>query len=93
LSIEYVEPSLARTLPGLRLALTVGVPAPPSLSARSIFDLRGVEYIPVAQMPAVENAELKDWTGHRNAPVALYNDEAPVPTSDDESCLFYGELI
>jgi hypothetical protein len=55
----------------------VGVPAPPSLSARSIFDLRGVEYIPVAQMPAAENAELKDWTGHRNAPVALYNDEAP----------------
>ncbi len=75
--MEYVEPSIARALPGLRLVLTVGVPAPYSMSARSVLDLRGVEYIPVAQMPAAENVELKDWTGHRNAPVAIYEAEAP----------------
>lgn len=75
--MEYVEPSIARTLPGLRLALTVGMPAPYSMSARSVFDLRGVAYIPVAQQGAGQNAELKDWTGHRNAPVAVYEDEAP----------------
>lgn len=75
--MEYVEPSIARTLSGLRLVLTVGVPAPYSMSARSVLDLRVVQYIPVAQMPAAENAELKDWTGHRNAPVAVYDDEAP----------------
>jgi glutathione S-transferase len=75
--MEYVEPSVARTLPGLRLALTVGVPAPYSMSARSVLDLRGVDYVPVAQQPAAENAELLDWTGHRNAPIAVYNNEAP----------------
>ncbi len=75
--MEYIEPSAARSLSGLRLALTVGVPAPYSMSARSIFDLRGVPYVPVAQARAGENTELKDWTGHRNAPVAIYNDEAP----------------
>ena len=75
--MEYVEPNVARTMPGLRLALTVGVPAPYSLSARSILDLRNVSYVPVAQKPAAENPDLVAWTGHRNAPVAVYNDEAP----------------
>jgi len=75
--MEYVEPGTARTLPGLRLALTVGVPAPYAMSARAVFDLRGVAFIPVAQMPAAENADLKDWTGHRNAPIAVYDNEAP----------------
>ncbi len=76
-TVDYIGPAQARQQSGLRLALTVGVPAPYSMSARAILDLRGVPYVPVAQMPAAENADLKDWTGHRNAPVAMYNEEAP----------------
>jgi len=75
--MEYLEPSAARDLPGLRLALTSHVPAPYSMSAKAIFNLRDVEYTPVAQAGAGENADLVAWTGHRNAPVAVYNDEAP----------------
>ena len=75
--MEYVEPQIARDLPGLRLALTAGVPAPYSMSARAILDLKQVEYVPVRQTGAAENTELVAWSRHRNAPVALYQDEAP----------------
>jgi glutathione S-transferase len=75
--MDYVDPAKARDLPGLRLTLTAGVPAPYSMSAKAIFDLKGVSYVPVAQYGAAANEELVAWTRHRNAPVAVYNDEAP----------------
>jgi glutathione S-transferase len=61
----------------LRLALTRDLPAPYSMSARAIFDLRHVSYVPVAQIGAGSNEDLVAWTRHRNAPVAVYNNEAP----------------
>jgi glutathione S-transferase len=75
--MDYVEAAAARSLPGLRLALTVGVPAPYSMSARAVFDLRGVPYTPVAQYGGAANPDLVAWTRHRNAPVAVYEEEAP----------------
>ena len=75
--MEYVSPADAQPMSGLRLALTCHVPGPYSMSAKAVFDLKGVPYVPVAQIGGDENAELKAWTGHRNAPVAVYDDEAP----------------
>ena len=75
--MNYIEPAAARDLDGLRLALTAHIPAPYSLSARAIFDHHGVAYAPVLQVGAGANEDLVAWTGHRNAPVAVYNDEAP----------------
>ena len=75
--MNYIEPAAARELDGLRLALTAHVPAPYSLSARAIFDHHGVDYVPVLQVGGGANEDLVAWTGHRNAPVAVYNDEAP----------------
>ncbi len=76
-AIDYVEPAAARGMPGLRLALTRDFPAPYSMSARTIFELRGVPFVPVAQVGGGTNEELVAWTRHRNAPVAVYEDEAP----------------
>jgi hypothetical protein len=64
-------------LPGLRLALTRGVPGPWSEAAKALFRHHGVDYVPVAQAAGEENPELVEWTRHRNAPVAVYEDEAP----------------
>lgn len=75
--MQYVEPSDARALPGLRLALTVGVPGPWSESAKAIFQVKGIPYVPVAQYAGKDNAELVAWTGRRNAPVAVLDDETP----------------
>ena len=75
--MNYIEPAAARKMDGLRLALTAHMPAPYSLSARAILDHHGVDYVPVLQVGGGANEDLVAWTGHRNAPVAIFNDEAP----------------
>ncbi|MEM6707773.1 MAG: hypothetical protein AAF648_03215 [Pseudomonadota bacterium] len=75
--IEYVEAAAAQTMPGLRLALTVGVPGPWGQAAMFAFDYKGIPYTPVAQYAGEDNADLVAWTGIRNAPIAVFNDEAP----------------
>lgn len=76
--MEYAQVAQARAQGGLKLALTVGTAAPWSLSARALFDLRGVPYIAVGQKPGGDNQDLVEWTGRRNAPVAVYEDEPAV---------------
>ncbi len=77
MTIEYLKPSEARELPGLRLALTRDMPAPYSMSARAVFDLRRVPYAPVEQIGGSANEALREWTRHRNAPIAVYENESP----------------
>lgn len=77
MTIDYVKPAQARELSGLRLALTRGVPGPYSMSARAVLDLRNVPYVAVEQIPAAANEDLVAWTRHRNAPIAVYQDEPP----------------
>lgn len=73
--MDYKTPSDAKDLDGLRLALTIGLPAPWSMSARFMFDVKKIPYVPVSQLGGGANQDLVAWTGHRNAPVAIYNDE------------------
>ncbi len=75
--MEYLTVEQARNLPGLRLVLTRGVPGPWSEAAKAIFTLRNVDYVAVQQLAGDDNPELVEWTRHRNAPVALYEKEAP----------------
>jgi glutathione S-transferase len=75
--MDYKTPSEARDLPGLRIALTAGLPAPWSMAARFMFDVKGIDYVPVLQVVGEANADLVAWTGHRNAPVVVLDDEAP----------------
>jgi len=62
-------------MPGLRLALTVGVPGPWSESAKKIFEYKGIPYVPVAQYASEPNLDLVAWTGIRNAPIAVWHNE------------------
>ena len=67
----------ARAHNGLRLVLTAGVPGPWTVAARAIFDIKGIDYTPVAQIAGDANEELVAWTGHNNAPTAMLDDERP----------------
>ena len=73
--MDYVEPAEARSLPGLRLALTTGVPGPWSEAAKAIFHVKKLDYVPVRQTATDANDDLVAWTGFRNAPQAVYDDE------------------
>lgn len=71
----YVPIDEARGLDGLRLVLTA-FPGPPwSEAAKAVFQVKGIDYTPVAQVPMQTNAALLEWTGFENAPIAIHNDE------------------
>ena len=62
---------------GLRLVLTA-LPGPPwTEAAKAVFHVKRIPYAPVAQQPMVTNDALQAWTGHSNAPIAVYEDERP----------------
>jgi hypothetical protein len=67
--MDYVSVADARKMSGIKLALTAGSPAPWSMSARTIFEMKSIPFTPVLQVGAAPNDELFDWTGHRNGPV------------------------
>ena len=73
--MDYVSVEEAKAATGLRLILTGGLPAPWSEAAKGLCHVRKVDYIPVLQQGGGPNEDILAWTGHRNAPTAMYNDE------------------
>ncbi len=78
--MDYVTVAEARDLPGLRLVLSAHVPGPWGEAAKAVLKVRNVPYVPVEQVPLGANDELFAWTGLRNAPTAMYEDEPPQAT-------------
>ncbi|MEE3328494.1 MAG: hypothetical protein VX252_14245, partial [Myxococcota bacterium] len=60
---------------GLRLVLTTSVPGPWGESAKALFHVKGIPHVRVAQEGGGTNEALVAWTGERNAPQAVLNDE------------------
>jgi glutathione S-transferase len=73
--MEYKSVAEARGMKGLRLVLSAGVPGPWGIAAKAIFASREVPFVPVRQEIMQPNEELVAWTGRRNAPIAVYDDE------------------
>ncbi len=74
---EYISVEQARTMSGLRLVLTPGLPGPWSEAAKGIFDVKKIPYVRVAQEIGGENKALIEWSAQATAPVAVWNDEPP----------------
>jgi len=75
--MDYLSVEEAQAKPGLKLVLTAGVPGPWSESAKALFRHHEVPFHRIRQDGGRDNPELVAWTKHRNAPIAVYNDEAP----------------
>lgn len=73
--MKYHSVADARELPGLRLVLTAYMPGPWGEAAKAVISARNIDYIPVEQLAMEPNDDLFAWTGVRNAPQAIYNDE------------------
>lgn len=75
--MDYVGAAQAREMPGLRLILHAGVPAPWSEAAKSVLKVKGVDFVPVVCDALGDKTAQQQWTGHPNAPVAVYDSEPP----------------
>lgn len=76
--MEYVKPEDARGMKGLRLVLTQAAFGPWGQAVKKMLEYKGLSYIPVAQQAGGANEELVEWTGTRNAPTIIYNEEPPL---------------
>jgi hypothetical protein len=74
---DYLDVAEARGRRGMRLAITAGFPGPWGEAAKGIFRLKSIPFAMVRQVPGAPNDELFAWTGQRNAPVAVWDDERP----------------
>ena len=63
---------------GLRLVLTQAAFGPWGQAIKKMLEYRKMPYIPVGQVAGEPNEELVKWTGTRNAPTIVYNDEPPL---------------
>ena len=79
--MKFVDVEEARSLQGLRLVLTTGVPGPWGEAAKGILHVKRLPYVAVRQEGGGENAALAAWTSQTSAPVAVWNDESPRTTS------------
>ncbi len=89
--MEYLTVAEARQRSGLRLALSIGGPFAYGQAVKNILEIKSIPYLAVAQRPGQSNDELFAWTGFRNAPVAIYNDESP--TGDWTKILYLAERM
>lgn len=78
--MKYLSVEQAKGMGGLRLVLTAHMPGPWGEAAKYILWARNIEFVPVEQLAMEANEELFAWTGMRNAPIAMYEDEPPQST-------------
>ena len=71
--MEFVDVEDARRRDGMRLVTVGGIPSPWSEAAKGIFRVKKIPFVGVRLMPG--DKAVPEWSGHGNAPVALYDDE------------------
>jgi glutathione S-transferase len=81
--MKYKTVEEARSMPGVRLVLSAGFPGPWGECVKKMLEYKGIPYVPVAQYAGEPNEALVDWTGSRNAPVLVYNDNPPLSRWQD----------
>ena len=76
--LQYRSPEEIIAHPGLRIVLVRGVPSPWGQAAKTIFEIKGLDYV-AAPWPAGEpNENLVAWGGEASAPIVAWAREKPV---------------
>jgi len=74
--IQYIDFEQAQQQAGLRMIVVKGLPSPWGEAAKGIFQFKQLECFATYHDPA--SREMSAWSGSRSAPVAIYNNEAPL---------------
>jgi glutathione S-transferase len=74
---KYVSLDEAMSRGGLRMVVVGEVPSPWGEAAKGFLQIKGIEWVAVRLDQSSE--PLRIWTGQRNAPVVMYENEKPRP--------------
>ena len=80
---DYIDIEQAKTLDGLRIVAPPGRPNPWSEGLKGMCYIKNLPYALVAKAPGHDVA-LQDWTGQSSAPVAVWNEERPRATWNEQ---------
>jgi glutathione S-transferase len=75
MTFQYVSVEEAINRGGLRMVVVGGVPSPWGEAAKGIFHIKRIDW--VAARLAYDSEALKEWSGQRSGPVAVYEKERP----------------
>jgi glutathione S-transferase len=64
--------------PGLRIVLVQGTPSPWGQAAKTIFEIKGLDYVAAPWLPGEANAEIVAWGGEASAPIVAWAKEKPI---------------
>jgi len=64
--------------PGLRMVLVTGVPSPWGQAAKTIFEIKGVDYVAAPWLGGEPNENIAAWSGASSAPIVAWGKEKPV---------------
>lgn len=67
-----------RDHPGLRIVLVQGLPSPWGQAAKTIFEIKGLDYVAAAWQAGQANADIAAWGGEASAPIVAWAGEKPV---------------
>jgi glutathione S-transferase len=63
---------------GLRIVLVQGLPSPWGQAAKTIFEVKGLEYVAAPWIAGSPNEDIVAWGGERSAPIVAFADEKPI---------------
>jgi glutathione S-transferase len=63
---------------GLRIVIVQGLPSPWGQAAKTIFEIKGLEYVAAPWAPGAANDDIVAWGGERSAPIVAWGDEKPI---------------
>jgi glutathione S-transferase len=64
--------------PGLRIVLVKGGPSPWGQAAKTIFEIKGLEYVAAPWLGGEPNADIAAWGGESSAPIVAWAKEKPI---------------
>lgn len=64
--------------PGLRIVLIQGMPSPWGQAAKTIFEIKGLDYVAAPWLGGEPNADIMAWGGAASAPIVAWAQEKPI---------------
>ena len=64
--------------PGLRIVLVQGTPSPWGQAAKTIFEIKSLDYVAAPWLPGEPNADIVAWGGEASAPIVAWAREKPI---------------
>ena len=64
--------------PGLRIVLVKGMPSPWGQAAKTIFEIKGLDYVAAPWLPGEPNEKIVAWGGEASGPIVAWAKEKPI---------------